>query len=325
MKYHFCTYFDANYICLGLALHESLTNTCEDFTLYVCCLDAKVFEILTEMNLPTIVPLKLSDIEIFDPEFAATQQNRSIVEYYFTLSPILPSYIFSCYPEINLVTYLDSDLYFYSSPEPMFNEFDNNSLSLIGHRFPPELEFREKFGKYNLQCQIYRRDNNTTECLKWWRERCIEWCYDRLEGDKFADQKYLEQWSSLFNGVKVIEHKGAGLAPWNWFQYDISLDDNKITIDQQPLIFYHFQGFRILGTRFISHNLGSYGHSMNRQLLNFFYNDYYHSLKRAEAKLTLTKAAQNINLKSNLKRTGFSNLRGYLSAIKHHNLMFVKP
>ena len=63
---------------------------------------------------------------------------------------------------------------------------------------------------------------------------------------------------------------------------------------------------------------------MNRQLLKFFYANYYSALKRAEAKLTSVNAAQGISFNSNLKRVGFSKWRGYLSAIKHRNLMYVK-
>ena len=162
------------------------------------------------------------------------------------------------------------------------------------------------------------------QCLQWWRKQCIEWCYDRLENGKFADQKYLEQWPKKFKGVHILQHKGAGLAPWNWSQYNLKVDNGKLTVDNQKLIFYHFQGFRILGGRYINHNLGSYGHVMNQQLRDFFYSNYYRRLLDAEASLKNIPATAGLSLQSKMQRTGFSRLRGLLSAIKHRNLMKIK-
>ncbi len=322
--YHFCTYFDSNYVFLGLTLYDSLRRNCGEFNLHVCCLDDRVYEILNELDKPDLKPFKLSDVEAFDPEFAATKSTRNIVEYYFTMSPVLPLFLFDRYSDIDMLTYLDSDLLFYADPAPVFDEMGDASLLLIGHRFPPELKYREKFGIYNLQFQPYRRDDNTATCLHWWRKSCIAWCYDRLEDGKFADQKYLEQWPDRFDGVHILKHRGAGLAPWNWSMYDLKLENGKMTVDGQELIFYHFQGFRVLGGHFISHNLGSYGHIMNKKLREFFYADYYRRLLDAEAGLRNIPAAQGLSLRSKLQRAGFSRLRGYLSALKHHNLMRVK-
>ena len=30
------------------------------------------------------------------------------------------------------------------------------------------------------------------KALKWWRDRCLEWCYARIEDGKFGDQFYIE-------------------------------------------------------------------------------------------------------------------------------------
>jgi hypothetical protein len=322
MKYNFCTYFDSFYVFQGMALYRSLRKLNLDFTFFVACLDDRAYDILTRLNEPGIVPVRLADIEKFDPEFAAARNNRSIVEYYFTLSPVLPLYLFDKFPEIDVLTYLDSDLYFYSSPQPIYDEFGDNSVLIIEHRFPDELKYREKFGKYNVQCQLYRNDADGLKCLRWWRERCIEWCYDRLEDNRFADQKYLDVWQEKFERVVVLQHKGAGLAPWNWSQYDLQImPDGKLTVDGLPLIFYHFQGFKQLNRFILNHGLGNYHRIMPRRLLNWFYLGYVEELKKTQEWLNSKAGTGDISFYGRNRRTGFSKLRTIASGIKNRGLM----
>jgi hypothetical protein len=44
--------------------------------------------------------------------------------------------------------------------------------------------------------------------------------------------------------VIVAQHKGIGLAPWNLASYRYSYDNDRIYVDSDPLVFYHFQGLR---------------------------------------------------------------------------------
>ena len=81
---------------------------------------------------------------------------------------------------------------------------------------PGALADQRRFGIYNVGWVSVRRRDDGIAALRWWRERCIEWCYDRVEGDRFADQRYLDRLPELFAGVHVIEHLGANLAPWNF-------------------------------------------------------------------------------------------------------------
>ena len=119
MTFHFCTCFDSNYLIYGYTLYRSLKATGIEFKLYVACLDDTVFQNLQMLRHPEIIPIPLSDIEADDPEFSACRENRSRVEYIFTLSPVLPLYILRKFPGIDILGYLDSDLYFFSSPEPV--------------------------------------------------------------------------------------------------------------------------------------------------------------------------------------------------------------
>lgn len=321
MKY-FCTYFNFNYLQQGWTIFRSLQNTVDSFKLFVICMDDEVFQVLSQAAPNVIIPIKLTEIEAFDPEYAASRDNRSIYEYFFTLTPVMPLYIFQQYPEIDLLTYLDADLYFYSSPQALYDELGTNSMLITAHRFPEQIKWREKFGLYNVSLQIYRRDHNTMEALQWWRKKCIEWCYDIVEEERFADQKYLNQIIELFDGVIASQLKGAGLAPWNWYQYKFEYDRNgKLLVDGENLIFYHFQGFKVLNSSLLQHNLGHYKRVMPRKLLKFFYLGYLKELYRSILYLKKNFPQYEYSLISKHNRIGMKSLRNILSAIYHRAIM----
>ena len=68
-------------------------------------------------------------------------------------------------------------------------------------------------GIYNVEWLTFRRDERGWS-LSWWRERCIEWCYHRLEDGKLGDQNTSTTGRAL-RGVTSFQHLGGGLAPWN--------------------------------------------------------------------------------------------------------------
>ena len=100
-------------------------------------------------------------------------------------------------------------------------------------------------GIYNVQFLPFRRDERGLEALRWWRDRCLEWCYFRYEDGKLGDQKYLDDWPTRFEGVHVLEHPGGGLAPWNVENYDLARANGSVTVDGRPLIFHHYHSLRL--------------------------------------------------------------------------------
>lgn len=254
MKNNFCTYFDKNYAAKGITLYYSLLAVCEDFVLWVLCLDNEIYSLLRKMALNKINLIRLEEIE--DEPLLKAKNNRSILEYYFTVTPSLPLYILKRQPLIDMITYVDADIFFFSDPAPIFKEFGNKSIMITEHHYAKSSKkvekWNKKWGKYNVQFVTFRNDANAKECLEWWRARCNEWCYCRHEVNLWADQKYLDSWPERFKGVHVLEHKGGGLALWNIGNYNINKHHHKIYVDEDDLIFYHFHQFAILNkNRFI--------------------------------------------------------------------------
>lgn len=325
MKYRFCTCFDRNYLVTGLTLFRSLLRSVPDFVLYAAALDEEAYRLLQEWGDSRLVPVRLSEIEEADPEFAACRPGRSRAEYCFTLSPVLPLFLFRRFPEAETLNYLDADLFFYREPEPLYRELGESSILICPHRFPESLRWRERFGIYNVAYQIYRRTPECFRLLERWRRQCIDWCFDRVEPERFADQKYLNEWPSLSADVVVSQHVGADVGPWNWMTLDWSkAADGSWNPSGDPLLFYHYQGCRFLMPGVLCHNLGSYGSRMSGELRNYLYGGYGRKWMETRELLMRRFPREEFPLAMRANRTGFSILRGVLSGLRHHNLMWCR-
>ena len=291
MRYY-CTYFDHNYLPRGLALYYSLRRHAPEFELWVLCLSQQCHQWLTQSKLPGIRPIALEEFECADPDLVRAKQNRSIVEYYFTCSPSLPRFVFAQAPKADLVTYLDSDLYFFRDPEPVFAEIGARSIAIIGHRFPPALRHLEETGVYNVGWVTFRRDENARACLEWWRARCLEWCYDRVEPGRYADQKYLDQWPTLFKGVATLENKGANLAPWNLANYRIRLRNGRVYADDDELVFFHFHGFQPVNRWLYDPRLRRFDARPTSVVRRHIFLPYWQALQRAMREVAAANASQ---------------------------------
>jgi hypothetical protein len=242
---YFCTLFDSNYLLKGVLMLRTLKQHCPDAFVYVLCMDETTREILGQQALPDVKCLSLHEVE--NEALLAVKSGRSVAEYCWTLSPSLPWFVLQQNPEIDFITYLDADLYFYSSLQPLFDEIGDASIVIIEHRFPSELKHNEVKGRFCVEWVSFRRNEEGLACLARWREQCIEWCFHRLEENRMGDQKYLDEWPGKFSGLHILQHPGVGIAPWNYSQYRFELDDQgAITVDDVPLIFYHFHQFQLL-------------------------------------------------------------------------------
>lgn len=241
----YCTYFDHNYLSRGLALYHSLQRHAPGARLWVLCLSEECHRTLAALGLPNLIFRSLAEFEAEDPEVAATRSTRSTIEYYFTCTPAWMRFVLSHEPDAEWVTYLDGDLFLFESPEAIYRELRDASVAIIPHRYPAAIARLRKFGTYNVGWVGARNDPDGIAVINWWREKCIEWCYDVVDGDRFADQGYLDAFAGLSSRVRVIENIGANLAPWNVGNYRIDFRDGKVMIDAtQPLIFFHFQGVK---------------------------------------------------------------------------------
>ena len=169
---------------------------------------------------------------------------------------------------------------FFNSPKFVYNEIGSSSVAIIEHKFYGWGKKYLKYGRFNVGWVTFKSDENAKSCLNQWFKDCQEWCFDYydIKEQRFGDQKYLDKWEAEFKGIKILEQKGANLAPWNAGQYKISINSiGKIQVDEDPLVFYHFASFkRVDDTRFTT-NLSRYLARPSKVIKE---NIYYYYLKQ---------------------------------------------
>lgn len=236
---YFCTLFDSNYISKGLALYLSIERYTQDFTMYVMAMDQKCQHMLSKMAFAKIVVDCIENIT--DPKLTEAKNNRSRAEFCWTCGPYVTDFFLHKY-NLPSIAYLDSDLMFYSSPLVILNELSSKNAS-VG--LAPHFTKYPVFGNYCVQYVYFKNDINGRECLRWWRDECLKWCYSRVENGKYGDQKYLDYFAKRYNHVCEIENRGVGIAYWNMDSCDFKDGYTIYKGKKWPSVFFHYSGINV--------------------------------------------------------------------------------
>lgn len=287
----YCTLFDKNYITRGLAMQRSLMAWNPDSQLIVLCLDQATFDALSVLELPRVDLVTVQSLEQFDAGLAEVRPDRKPVEYYWNCKPVLMKYCFAKYPSATWTTYLDSDLFFFGDLASLAAERDGSAVALTPHRFPPRLQDRLQYGRFNAGWVGASSGADGIRFIEWWRTRCLEWCHAVVDGDRFGDQKYLDRVPELFSGVCAIEHRGANLAPWNVDGRRITAANGRVYVDGAPLMFFHFHALRSMFYRLYDSGLSDYGVAITPEVRKLIYRPYLKALARSEKALSALPSA----------------------------------
>lgn len=218
---HYCTLFDANYLVKGLVLYNSLAkHSSEPFRLHVLAMDDKTAETLRAMALPNMLVTDLDTFELCHWEMKNCRANRSWLEYLWTCGSNFAAYLmFQAIDDLPEITYLDADMMFFSDPKVIFDELNGYSIGVIPHRLIPSKKHLEVNGLFNVSWVYFRNDKDGMRCLERWAEQCRNRCSEK---HGCGDQLYLNEFPLLWpKACRVIENIGAGLAPWNYANYEL--------------------------------------------------------------------------------------------------------
>lgn len=286
MKQIFCTLFNSNYLDKGLVLYDSMCRHISHFTLYVFAFDDKCYEILKSENLENMVIVSLKEFE--NPDLLKVKKERTPAEYCWTCSSWTIKYVLEHCGE-SICTYIDADMMFFSSPQPIFDDMKKNKCStiIVPHRFKTiaeEVKAHNEVGSYCVEFNTFVKDENGLEALNWWAKKCLEWCYYAVPGttEWYGDQKYLNVFPEKFKGVYICNHYGVGLAPWNnclvdWAKGEINEDNEYIphirvikTGEVFPVVIYHFEN-----VSFVTKHILNASSSMKSKQLHTEIYDFY--------------------------------------------------
>src|SRR5215211_4364344 len=323
---HYATYFDRHYLTRGLALYRSLVRHSPPFVLWVLCLDDETYATLSKLRLDNVVLIPLPELERADPALLEVKPTRQPLEYYWTCGPAFLAHLLAQHPPIELLTYLDADLFFFGDPTPIYDSLGAGSILLIQARRSRQARLAadplNRKGAYNVGLLVFRRTTVGLACLRRWREQCLDWCFDRLEPTRFGDQKYLDDWPSRYAGVVVLQHEGAGLAPWNVGNYRFRSEGSRVFVDTNPLVFYHFTELRVITRWLYDPGLWRFRETMDPTVKRYIYLPYVREL-RAAAKLIHVTGGRVHPVDTLNRRKGYGQSRLLLLArmLRHHSFL----
>jgi hypothetical protein len=280
---NFCTLFNTTYLSRGLAMYQSLEKHATDFHLYIIAFDDHCFDLLKKLGLESATIISLKKFE--NERLLEAKKDRTAGEYCWTCGSSSIKYCIETY-HLDHCTYVDADLLFFKDPKVLIDEMGEKEVLITEHRYSPRYEQSATSGKYCVQFMTFRNTWGGMEVLNWWVDACLTWCYDRFEDGKFGDQKYLDDWTTRFSTIHVLQHLGGGVAPWNVQQYDFGTVGAKVqgtslaTNEKFDLVFYHYHGFHY--TKNDSYSLSNDCYQLERNHVKHIYRAYGTALFMAE-------------------------------------------
>lgn len=279
MYHNYCSIYSEEYLYKGLLLYKSLEKHDKDFRLFLIFLSDNGKQIFESLDLRNAVCLSISDIEEYDADMLTAKETRNIKEYIWTAKASVMLYLLKHYEDLDHIIWLDGDTFFFSSPDPIYDEWGEDSILLTDEGFNGPYEYlSRKHGVYNTGLMGFKRDSESTKCLDYFRDKLLEWCYDRFEPGLWSDQMHVCDWPERFNNVRVIKNPGINLTPFKLFRINVeekgivrSIGED-IFINDTKLVFYHYYGFGYFDDE--QFDLCSYDMTFSDQAIRAIYYPY---------------------------------------------------
>jgi len=238
---NFCSISDFKFKNKLLALNESLRRYDSNYVLNVLCLDSELKKFLLNLQDNNIRIYDLDNLINQDKKLASSKYNNPSrealnntkgniekakeLQFIWSLSPYFTWYCLE-HLDIEEILYIDSDIYFFSNWNQIYESTKNSSVGIVEHR----CNYNPDNGKYNVGIVYFRNDIDGYKCCTWWKNCLINTNHEYYNThSSCGDQKYLELFEILFQKVKVLDTDIGHLAPWNYYFH--SYRNNKIIWD----------------------------------------------------------------------------------------------
>lgn len=246
---HICTMVDEDYLCFGIALHDSIREHAPEWTIHAVCLDDTSLSVLRELSLAGLEPIPFEELEEAEPGIAVAREVCSKNEAAWMSKPFaLQRALSGTTDRPDAITWLDADSMCFASIDPLLNELADGSILLAPQDVPPAFhQIEEQTGALMSGLLTFRNDDQGWRALEWWAARCLYGgCPRAADEHRFGDQKYLQDLPRLFTGVQITQNPSLYLAPSNIEGHEVGASPAGPLVDGQPLILYQYTGFRLL-------------------------------------------------------------------------------
>ena len=292
MNVNLVTLFDIGYAARGLAMLESSrVPYARQNVLFLGSSGGDFAKVLEERGVRVF----------FEDDFLRENQDlliqwsqKSRSEQIFTLGPVFLRKILESSPTDSWVFYVDSDVFFYSDIQTDLR-LEGKDLVLVPHNHSWWNRRRlSKYGYFNVGVVGFKASKVGKRAAAAWSTMVRQWCFDRVEGDKYADQKYLERLALSYEAQTESPPREYHLAPWNSsFLRIMQADDGTMQIrGGKAIVSFHFQGLRKSGSYWILGHLNYFGLA-SQSLISQVYVPYVRAVEKIESSYLLPSLRAN--------------------------------
>ena len=241
-----CTIIARNYLPMARVLTESWHKHHPDCPIFVLLMDSPTgYFNPDEEEFKTVL---ISELGI--PNLNGFLFKYSILEASTAVKPYLLQHLFDSF-SIKKLLYLDPDIQVFSSLATLSSRLDEYSILLTPHITSPipndggvpTDHIILKAGSYNLGFLGLRNDTVTRQLLTWWTEKLYHNCIVSFARNLFVDQRWMDMVPGMFEGVGICREPGYNIAYWNLHERELEVKDGSITVNREPVYFFHFSGF----------------------------------------------------------------------------------
>lgn len=248
-KIHAYTSITSNYLPKARVLAESVKKTDPQVAFHLVLSDTLPIG-FDHAQEPFDSVIHIEDI--ITQDLAKWTFGHSVVELCTAVKGAALEYIFDEHAA-EQVFYFDPDMVVFSRLDELSEVLSRSSVVLTPHQTDPETtdmgildnEVSSLLhGVFNLGFVGVRNVDEGRRFARWWAQRLSKYCHDDLPNGLFTDQKWVNLAPCFFDNVTILRSPGFNVATWNITnrKAEGSLEEG-ITINGEPLGFYHFSGF----------------------------------------------------------------------------------
>jgi hypothetical protein len=239
----------ANYLPKARVLAQSVKTVAPNVQFFLMlvdsapdnfCLDAEPFDAL----------LTIQDLELENPR--AWAFTHTVVELCTAVKGRAARHLLT-QPGVDRVLYFDPDMVLFDRFTELEQALSDVSILLTPHQSEPEQDYEAvmdnemaslKHGVFNMGFVGIADTHEGRRFASWWADRLTDFCLDDISRGLFTDQKWANLIPCFFDDYRVLRSPAFNVATWNITTRRVagSLEDG-ITVNDEPLGFYHFSGF----------------------------------------------------------------------------------
>lgn len=236
MKAAFCTISTKSHLFKSKALLNSISSYSE----------VRLFCLITDgnENIEEQENIHFDNLEVLQSNIAVKIKNKYKGDSLrWALKPIYLKHLLM--QGFDEVIYCDNDIYFYNSPNFIFDDLTKHSFILTPHFYKANPFKEQNWLEANFRVGLYNAgfigvNSKGTDILDWWANCCLYNIKKSYWRGLYDDQKYLDLIPILFKNVKILKHRGCNVAGWNQEETTVEKQKNAMKINGDPLVFIHF-------------------------------------------------------------------------------------